>query len=73
LELVVTRDNVGESMWYIYTGLLITSFVQLTIITKGCKSSPKTMEKNYQAYLDKVKDETAKVSKSTETVYKMNG
>jgi len=72
LELVVTRDNVGESMWYIYTGLLITSFVQLTITTKGCKSSPKTMEKNYQAYLDKVKDETAKASKSTDTVYKIN-
>lgn len=72
LELVVTRDNVGESMWYIYTGLLITSFVQLTIITKGCKSSPKTMEKNYQAYLDKQKAEKAKASKSTETVYKIN-
>ena len=73
LELVVTRDNVGESMWYIYTGLLITSFVQLTIITKGCKSSPKTMEKNYQAYLDKVKEESGKIEKSTGTVYKMNG
>lgn len=73
LELVVTRDNVGESMWYIYTGLLITSFVQLTIITKGCKSSPKTMEKNYQVYLDKQKAETAKKEKSTGTVYKING
>lgn len=72
LELVITRDNVGESMWYIYTGLLITSFVQLTIITKGCKSSPKTMEKNYQAYLDKQKAEKAKASKSTDTVYKIN-
>jgi hypothetical protein len=30
------------------------------------------MEKNYQAYLDKVKDETAKASKSTDTVYKIN-
>lgn len=73
LELVVTRDNVGESMWYIYTGLLITSFVQLTIITKGCKSSPKTMDNNYQAYLDKMKTETAKIEKSTGTIYKMNG
>ena len=26
-DLVVTRDNVGESLWYIYTGILLTSIV----------------------------------------------
>ena len=50
-ELVVTRDNVGESMWYIYTGLLLTSIVQLKITTRGCTSNPKTMEANYQKFL----------------------
>jgi hypothetical protein len=50
-ELVVTRDNVGEAMWYIYTGLLLTSIVQLKITTRGCNSNPKTMEANYQKFL----------------------
>jgi hypothetical protein len=51
-ELVMTRDNVGESMWYIYTGLLLTSIVQLKITTRGCTSNSKTMEANYQKFLE---------------------
>jgi hypothetical protein len=54
-ELVVTRDNVGEAMWYIYTGLLITSIVQLKISSRGCESNPKTMEKNYHKFVDSEK------------------
>jgi len=50
-EIVLTRDNVGEAMWYIYTGLLLTSIVQLKITTRGCQSNPKTMEANYQKFL----------------------
>ena len=57
-EIVVTRDNVGEAMWFIYTGILITSIVQLKMTTRGCISNPATMEKNYQEFLDK--EETAK-------------
>jgi hypothetical protein len=66
-ELVVTRDNVGESMWYIYTGLLLTSIVQLKITTRGCVSNPKTMEANYQKFLeqeDKAKEEKEKAQTS---------
>ena len=69
-ELVVTRDNIGEAMWYIYTGLLLTSIVQLKITTRGCNSNPKTMEANYQKFLEqeekdkKEKDKT----KSTYTI-----
>ena len=64
-ELVVTRDNVGEAMWYIYTGLLLTSIVQLKIATRGCVSNPKTMEANYQKFLEqeqKAKEEKDKAS-----------
>jgi len=52
-KLVVTRDNIGEAMWYIYTGILLTSIVQLKITTRGCVTTPKTMEANYQKFLDK--------------------
>jgi len=51
-ELVVTRDNIGESMWYIYTGLLVTLIIQLKIATTGCASNHKTMEQKYQPFLD---------------------
>jgi len=71
-DLVVTRENVGEAMWFIYTGILLTSFVQLAIVSKGCKNSPETMRKNQQILLEKQKADKAKASKSTDVVYKIN-
>ena len=68
-ELVVTRDNVGEAMWYIYTGLLLTSLVQLKMTTQGCSSNPQTMEKNYQKFLASEKEAKAKNQLSTSTTY----
>jgi hypothetical protein len=68
-DLVVTRDNVGEAMWFIYTGLLLTSIVQLKITTGGCSSSPQTMEQNYQQFLEKEQSAKASQEKATDTTY----
>jgi hypothetical protein len=68
-ELVVTRDNVGEALWYIYTGILITSIVQLKITTRGCINSPKTMEQNYQKFLEKEKQSQEQQKIATSTTY----
>jgi len=68
-ELVVTRDHVGESMWYMYTGLLLTSIVQLKITTRGCVNNPKTMEQNYQKFLDAEKEAQAQKELATSTTY----
>lgn len=68
-DLVVTRDNVGEAMWYIYTGLLITSIVQLKITTRGCVNSPATMQQNYQTYTQQQETEQAQQQQSTSTTY----
>lgn len=68
-ELVVTRDNVGEAMWFIYTGILVSSIVQLKIATRGCISSPATMEKNYQQFLDQQSQADAQQQQATSTVY----
>ena len=68
-ELVVTRDNVGEAMWFIYTGILVSSIVQLKIATRGCVSSPATMEKNYQQFLDQQNQADATQQQATSTVY----
>ena len=68
-ELVVTRDNVGEAMWFIYTGFLITSIIQLKINTKGCYVSPEQMAKNYQDYLDKEEKSQANTKLATNQEY----
>jgi len=68
-DLVVTRDNIGEAMWYIYTGLLLTSIVQLKITSRGCANNPKTMEQNYQKFLEEEEKVNAEKEKAQSTVY----
>jgi hypothetical protein len=68
-DLVVTRDNVGEAMWFMYTGLLLTSIVQLKITTRGCASNPKTMEQNYQKFLSEEAAAKAAEQQATSTTY----
>jgi hypothetical protein len=54
-ELVVSKDNIGEAMWFLYTGILVTSVVQLKISARGCANNVKTMEANYQKFRDNEK------------------
>jgi hypothetical protein len=68
-KLVITRDNVGEAMWYIYTGLLVTSIVQLQISAKGCKTSIKTMEQNYGNFKEKESQAAEKKQAEQSTLY----
>ena len=56
LKLVVSRDNVGEFMWYLYTAILVMSIVQYYILSRGCLSDAATMEKNYQKFLQNEDD-----------------
>ena len=72
-EIVVTRDNIGEAMWYIYTGLLLTSLVQLKMATRGCVSNPETMEKNYQKFKDAEQKSNDEKETATNTTYTMTG
>jgi hypothetical protein len=70
-EVAVTRENVGEAMWYMYTGLLLTSLVQLRITSRGCANNPKTMEANYKKFLEveqKAKEEKEKATGTTYTI-----
>lgn len=68
-EIVVARDNIGEAMWYMYTGLLLTSLVQLKITTRGCVSNPKTMEENYQKFKDAEQQAQTQKALATNTTY----
>lgn len=71
-DLVVARDNVGEIMWFLYTGILVTSLVQLQMSTQGCNYSAATMEKNYQDFLDQQQKATDEREKATNQVYSMS-
>ena len=64
-DLVITKDNIGECMWFLYTGILVTSVVQLKISSRGCANNVKTMEANYQKFRDNEK--AIKDKKKTET------
>lgn len=65
LNIVISRDNVGEAMWYIYTGILLISIVQYNITTRGCVNDTATMQKNYKAFLKK--EEVAENQKTKAT------
>jgi len=68
-ELAVSRDNVGEAFWYLYTGIVLTSLVQYKITTYGCNSDAATMNQNYQQFLEKEKKQKDANSKATSVVY----
>ena len=72
-SLVVTRDNIGEAMWYIYTGILLTSIVQLKLTSRGCVSNPKTMKQNYQKFLQVQEENKAAKDKIESTTYTITG
>jgi hypothetical protein len=72
-DLVVMRDTIGEMMWYLYTGILLTSIVQMKISTTPCYLSPKQMEQNYQEFLKKEDEAQAKTNASQSTVYTITG
>ena len=66
-QLVTIRDNIGEAMWYIYTGLLLVSITQMKIASRGCVNSQATMEKNYQQFLENEKKAQEAKANSTQT------
>jgi hypothetical protein len=68
-DLVVMRDTVGEMMWYLYTGILLTSIVQMKISTTPCYLSPQQMEQNYQEFLKKEDEAQAQAATAQSTVY----
>jgi len=51
LEVVITRDNIGEAFWYVYAAILIISIVQYNIVSRPCIKDSATMEANYKKFL----------------------
>lgn len=51
LDVVVSRDNIGEAFWYIYTAILLISVIQYNIVSRPCVKDSATMQANYQKFL----------------------
>ena len=66
LKLVISRDNIGEAMWYLYTAILLISIVQYNIASKGCVVSADEMALKHQQFLD---DEASQLAQKNTTQY----
>lgn len=51
-NLVVLKDNIGESIWYIYTAILITSIISYNLATQTCKKSVDQLKADHDKYLE---------------------
>lgn len=68
-QLVVTRDNVGESFWYIYTAILLIFVVSFNIAKRGCRKDPTTLSSDIQDYQDEVQQSQNQQDKLNSTTY----
>lgn len=67
LGVVSTRDNIGEGLWYLYTGVLLTSIIQYYITSRPCVKDMKAIQSDYQQFLDneqKAKDKQDSIQTS---------
>lgn len=69
LDLVSTRDNIGEATWYIYTAILLISIVQFKLVTRGCNQTADTLMANYAQYDSKVTADSEKNAKAKARSY----
>jgi len=52
LDIVIQRDDIGEAVWYIYTGILIISITQYNLTLRGCQPSMESIEETKRNYLE---------------------
>jgi hypothetical protein len=68
LDIVTTRENIGEGFWYGYTSILLISIVQYYIISRGCVKNTQKMQEDYQQFL-KDEEEAKAQAEKTKTTY----
>jgi len=52
LDVVSTRDNIGEAFWYTYTAILLISVTQYNILSRPCAQDSATMQAKHQKFLN---------------------
>jgi septin family protein len=71
LDLVVLRDNIGESMWYIYTAVLLTSIVSYNLATRGCVKDVQQMQAAHDDYLQQEEEINKQKALNDSVIYKV--
>jgi hypothetical protein len=71
LDLVVLKDNIGEGLWYIYTGILISSIVYYNLSSNGCVKDVATLKREQENYVKKQEEIESQNAKMNEVKYTM--
>jgi hypothetical protein len=69
LDTVVTRNNVGEALWYVYTAILLISITQYSITSRKCTKDLVAMQASQQQYQEQEAATQEANAKAESTVY----
>jgi hypothetical protein len=69
LDVVTTRDNIGEGLWYIYTAVLLISITQYNIASRNCVQDISSMKARQTAFQQAQDLVTSTNAKATSTTY----
>lgn len=50
LDLITKKENIGEFFWYLYTGILIITFINFELTSLGCVKDIEQIKQQYDAY-----------------------
>jgi hypothetical protein len=71
LDLVVLKDNIGEGLWYLYAGILVSSIVYYNLSSNGCIKDVATLKQEHENYIKKQEEIEAQNAKINEVKYTM--
>jgi len=69
LALVITKDNIGEMVWYIYSGILVTSIVAYNLATRGCVKSVEQIKTEHDEYIKSREEAMTQSELENQTAY----
>jgi hypothetical protein len=70
-DLVVLKDNIGEGIWYIYCGILISSITFLSLSTRGCSKSLASINADQEAYNKQIAEQQKQTELNNSVSYTM--
>ena len=72
-DLTVTRDNIGEALWYFYTAVLLTSIISFNLASRGCKKSIDELKASHDDYLKQEEEAKKQQELNNSTVLTVTG
>jgi hypothetical protein len=69
LDAVILKDNIGESIWYVYTAILVSSIVYYNLAMRGCVKDIEDIKANREKYLKEQEEINKKKELNEQTTY----